>query len=53
MNTHLLEVFNLHVDDAVGQTELRDAVFQHTTNLMKGFEHIYIVAELGHVAGKT
>ena len=53
MDAHLREVLYLHVDNLVGQTELRDAVFQHTANLVQGLEDIDIIAFLHHIACKA
>ena len=52
MNTHLGEVLDLHVNNLVGQTELGDTIFQHTTDLMEGLKHIHVVTFLHHVTGK-
>ena len=53
MHTHLSQVFNLDVDNLVGQTELGDAVLQHAAYLVQGLEDIDVVAHLRHIAGKA
>ena len=42
----------LDIHDAVGQTELRNTVFEHTAYLMQRLKHMHLVAVLGHIAGK-
>ncbi len=53
VNTHLLEVFNLYVDNLVRQTELRNTIFQYATNFVESLEDMNIVALLCHVASEA
>ena len=53
MNTHLLEVVNLDINYAVGQTELGDTIFQHASDFVESLEYIYIKAQFCHVACKA
>ena len=53
MNTHLAQVVDLHVYDAVGQSEFGNTIFQHAANFVERLEDIDLVAFLHHVAGKT
>ena len=52
LHTHLAQAVNLVVDDAVGQTELGDAILEHATNLVQCLKHSHIIAALDHVASK-
>ena len=49
-HAHLRQVLDFHVHNFVGQTELRNTVFQYPTNLVQGLEYSHIVSHLGHVA---
>ena len=52
VDTHLAQTVDLHIDNAVGQTELRNTIFQYTTNLVQGLINSHIVTSFRHVSGK-
>ena len=52
LHADFLQVLNLHVHNLVGQTELRNAVFQYAADFMQGFEHRHVIPVFGHVAGE-
>ena len=53
MHSHLLEIVDLDIHDAVGQTELGNTIFQHASNLVESLEYMNFESLLGHVAGKA
>ena len=52
VNTHLGKVLDFHIYNLVRQTELRNTIFQHTTNLMESLKYVDIVALLHHITCK-
>ena len=50
LHSELPEVFYLHVHNVVGQSELRNSVFQHSTDFVQRFKHVHLVAPFCHVA---
>ena len=50
VHAHLLQAVDLLLDDGLGQTELRNAVHQHTACHMQGLVHSDLVAQLCQVA---
>ena len=50
---HLLQILYLYINNTVGETELRDTIFQYTTNLMQCLEDMHLIAQLSHIAGET
>ena len=53
MHAHLSEVLDLHIDNTVRKTELRNAILQHTADFVKCLEHINIESLLYHIASET
>ena len=53
VDAHLSQILDFNVYNLVGQTELGNAVFQHTANLMQGLEDIDVVAFLHHIASEA
>ena len=51
-HTHLRQVLDFHIHNLVGQTELRNTIFQHTANFVQGLEHGHIISHLGHITRK-
>ena len=51
LDAHLLQVFDLGVDDDVGQAELGDAVLQHAAGHVQRFEDGHRHAVAGQFAG--
>ncbi len=49
---HFPEVFEFEVDDGIGKPEFWNTIFEDSANFVKSFEHGYVVAILGHIAGK-
>ena len=47
------QAVNLSLNDAVGETELRNAVFQHAAYLVQRLEDMDIISLLDHIAGKA
>src|SRR5208283_3047380 len=43
------QVLNFRVDNRVGKPEIRNAVFEHTSGLMKCLEDRHITSGFGHV----
>ena len=52
MDTHLSQIFYLHINNLVGQAELGNTVLQYTANFVQCLKDINIVPFLHHVAGK-
>ena len=50
--SHFGKVVNFHIHHFVGQAELRNAIFQYTTNLVQCFENSHVIAILRHISGK-
>ena len=46
------QAVDLFVHDGVRQTELGDAVFEHTADLVEGLEDMHFVTVFGGIAGK-
>ena len=51
-HTHLFKVANFNINNIVRQTEFRNTIFQHTTNLVKCFKHSHIITQFSHIASK-
>ena len=47
--THLTQALDLHIDNAIRQTELRDTIFQYTTNLMQRLINGHLIPLLRHI----
>ena len=52
IDAHLAHDVDLCIDHAVWQTELRDTILQHATNLVECLEDCNIVAQLDHIGSK-
>ena len=52
LHAHLSQSVDLHLHDAIRQTELGNAVLQHTADLVKRLKDGHVIAALGHVASK-
>ena len=50
--THIAKAVQFGLDHTVGQAKFRDAVLEHTANLVQCLEHIHFEAALRHFAGK-
>ena len=52
VNTHAAEVVYFDINNLVWQTELRNAIFEYSANLVKSLKDINLVAFFYHVAGE-
>jgi len=53
LNAHGFEAIYLAIDDGVGQTELRNTIFEYAAYLVESLEDGDAVAVLGHITGES